>query len=64
METKLIRRLAVVLCALPLLGGCADLKAFNDDLERAMWQQNPAGPLGVGMDMLVASEQIRASRRR
>lgn len=64
MTTKLFRRFAVALCALQLLAGCADLKELNDRMERAMWQQNPAGPFGVGMDMLAASQQIRAARGR
>lgn len=57
-------RTAAVLCALPLLAGCPELRAVNDALERQMWQQNALGPAGVGLDMFLAGEQIRAARGR
>lgn len=56
-------RIAAALCALPLLAGCPELKALNDQMERNM-AAHPLGPLGPGLDMYVAGEQIRAIRGR
>lgn len=60
---RLIIRIAAVLCALPLLAGCAELRALNDQLEANM-AQHPLGPLGPGLDMYLAGEQIRAIKGR
>jgi hypothetical protein len=61
---RLFVRIAAVLCALPLLAGCPELRAFNDALEQQMWQQNALGPAGVGLDMFLAGQEIRAVRGR
>ncbi len=65
MSMRLFVRIAAVLCALPLLAGCAELDAINAQIEhnRAM-NPHPLGPLGPGLDMYLAGEQIRAIRGR
>jgi hypothetical protein len=54
---------AAVLSLLPMLTACPELRALNDQMERNM-AQHPLGPLGPGLDMYTAGEQIRAARGR
>lgn len=63
MTMKLTIRIAAVLCALSLLVGCAELRAIEDQMEANM-ARHPLGPLGPGLDMYLAGEQIHAIRGR
>lgn len=49
--------------AVSLLAGCAEMRALEDRLEQQA-AAHPLGPLGPGLDMYLAGEQIRAARGR
>jgi hypothetical protein len=51
----------VALAALPILAGCEDMRALEAQLQQNA-AAHPLGPLGPGLDMYVAGEQIRAAR--
>lgn len=58
----MLTKIAAVLCLLPLLTACPELRALNDEMERNMYAQNPLGPMGAGLDMFIMSQQIRMLR--
>lgn len=54
---------AMVVAVMFLAAGCDTMRALEADLQ-ANAKAHPLGPLGPGLDMYMAGEQIRAARGR
>lgn len=63
MTIKGLRYAVMTLAVLLSTAGCDAMRALEADLERNA-NAHPLGPLGPGLDMYMAGEQIRAARGR
>ena len=63
MTIKGLRYAALVLVGMLSTAGCEDMRALEAQLSRNI-DAHPLGPLGPGLDMYTASEQIWAAKRR
>lgn len=63
MTIKGLHYAVMALAVMLATAGCEDMRALEAQLQ-ANANAHPLGPLGPGLDMYIAGEQIRAARSR